>query len=97
MTKLAAEQTTHASKWSGRVGFSENEFVGLVQAERHAVGVSTFQLRIAQVFAGLVEAVLAAARVELLPRTAYPVEKCLCDAVQHTGPVPVAGIAGQAG
>ena len=44
----------------------------------------------------LVEAVLAAALVELLPRNAHPVLNRLRGAVQRSCPVPVACIAGQA-
>jgi hypothetical protein len=65
-----ARRRGYGSKCSGRAGFSESEVVGLIEAERRAAGVGALQLRIAKVFAGSVEAVLAAARVERLPRTA---------------------------
>ena len=53
---------------SGRARSSEGQVEGLLEAERHALGVGPLQLLIAQVRARLVQAVPAVARVELLPR-----------------------------
>ena len=82
---------------SGRARFREGQVEGLLEAERHALGVGPLQLLIAQVRTRLVQAVPAVTRIEILPRNARPVLKGLRDAVQRSCPVPVARIPGQAG
>jgi hypothetical protein len=65
---------------SGRTRSSEGQVEGLVEAERHALGVGPLQLLIAQARTRLGESVLRVPRVEFLPRTAHPVNECLRNA-----------------
>ena len=67
---------------------------GLVDAERHALGVGPLQLLIAQVRAQLVEAVLAVAGLKFLERTSRLAAKGLRGAVEGSCPVPLARSAG---
>lgn len=62
---------------SGRACFRESQVEGLVEAERHALGVGSLQLLIPQVRPRLVQAVPAVTRVGFLPRIAGPVLKGL--------------------
>ena len=62
---------------------SESQVQGLLKAERHALGVDTLQLLIAQARTRLGEAVPAVARRQFRPRNTHPVKKRLRGAVQH--------------
>ena len=75
----------------------EGEADGLVEAEGHAVGIGPLELLVAQGCYRLVEAFLAVARVEGVPRNSGLVEQGLRGSVQHGCPVPVAQIAVHAG
>src|SRR6516225_4448503 len=79
-----------------REGLSGSQVKSLAGAERHAPGVGSIELLLAEVGAHLVEAVPAVARLELLPRLFGWVERGLREAVEHGRPVPVARVRGQA-
>jgi len=66
----------------------------LVEAEGHAVGVGLAEVICAEGCGYLVEAVLAAARIELFPGNFSLVEQGLRGAVQCGCPLPVAQVAG---
>ena len=69
---------------------------GFAGAEGHAGGVGPLGLFVAEVGVYLVEAGLAVARFKGLPWYSGPVEEGLGGAVEFGGPVPVAGVGGQA-
>jgi hypothetical protein len=77
---------------SGWRGLSRGEVDGLVEAERHALGIGPLELLIAQARTQLAEALPAVARLGFFPLFSCPVEEGLRGAVQLRGAVPVADV-----
>jgi len=77
-------------------GLSGDQVEGLAGAERHALGVGLVELLLAEVGAHLLQAVLAIERFKLLPWLPGWVDESLRDAVEHSRPVPVIRVRGQA-
>ena len=77
--------------------FCEGRVEGLLEAERHAMGVDPLEVLLAEAGTRLVEAVLAVARLAFFPPMSGPVKKGIRGAVQLACPVPVALVGGEAG
>jgi len=86
----APVEAVQGNRLCGREDLSEGEADGLVEAKHHATGADALELLIAQGRTSLVEAFLAVARAERVPRSSGLVEQGLRGAVQHSCSGPVA-------